>query len=47
MLRASLKGLPPAVVISAEFDPLVDENDAYAKRLAEAGVPTDHVCFPA
>jgi acetyl esterase len=34
------------VVISAEFDPLVDENEAYAKRLTEAGVATDYVCFP-
>ena len=40
MLRQSLKGLPPAIIISAEFDPLVDENEAYAKRLKEAGVET-------
>jgi acetyl esterase len=45
MLRQSLAGLPPALVISAEFDPLVDENEAYAKRLKEAGVRCDYVCF--
>ena len=46
MLRENLQGLPPALVISAEFDPLVDENQAYAERLKAAGVPTDYVCFP-
>jgi acetyl esterase len=41
-----LSGLPPALVIAAEYDTLRDEAAAYAERLTSAGIETRYSCYP-
>jgi acetyl esterase len=45
LLATDLSGLPPAVVIAAEFDPLVDQAEEYVRRLHASGVPAEYRCF--
>lgn len=46
LLADDLTGLPPAYVLTAGYDPLLDEGKAYADKLAACGVPVTYAPYP-
>jgi acetyl esterase len=43
-VRHDPTGVAPAYVVTAGFDPLLDEGKAYADKMSAAGVPVEYVC---
>jgi acetyl esterase len=46
VVRADLRGMPPAFVITAECDPLRDDGELYAKKLSELGIAASAKRYP-
>jgi acetyl esterase len=46
LFATDLTGLAPALIVTADHDPLHDEGDEYASKLKAANVSVDHICWP-
>jgi acetyl esterase len=46
LFATDLAGVAPALIVTADHDPLHDEGDEYAAKLKAAGVAVDHTCLP-
>ncbi|WP_410118137.1 alpha/beta hydrolase fold domain-containing protein [Agrobacterium tumefaciens] len=47
IMSTGLSGLPPALILTAGYDPLRDEGAAYAARLISSGIAVTHIHYPA
>jgi len=45
-IYANLKGVPPALILTDEYDPTLDQANRYARKLRRAGVPTKVLSYP-
>jgi acetyl esterase len=46
LFATDLAGLAPALIVTADHDPLCDEGNEYAAKLRAANVDVEHVCWP-
>jgi len=46
LFATDLKGVAPALILTADHDPLRDEGDEYASKLEAAKIAVDHTCWP-
>lgn len=46
LLTEDITLVPPALILTAEYDPLIDEAKLYVDKLKQSNIPVEHICFP-